>query len=408
MEDKTGSKQEDKKEYCGGNGYCLIDERTLNLLLYGSREVRVIDVQKLKRKVEDEQGGSSSKKQNNTDDHEKPRLTNAIRSFPDEVHLCRSSIPGAGYGVCAKEHIPLGTWIGPYEGSRLPARNFPSNYETGYLWEIYKDGRLSHYIDGRDEDNSSWMRFIQCARHVKEQNLYAFQYCGNIFYRAFKEVPPGTELLVWYDEKYPQFLGIPLGIQDYEFFRESVSSSNTQSSPVCSSASLFVDPVTRYPKTHGFQESHDNPNTGSFRFPLPREPPPRFVRPSSSAGNVFPRDKHGTSGIRGGPSFAAGSVESKMIETDLTATTTVDGQFFRNFSQIPAPSGNNFYSPQIKNKYSQEKVVKTENSTRGYMSDKHWERQRDEDPLSNNERRLPAKINALREMPPLQFFDSEY
>ena len=42
------------------------------------------------------------------------------------------------------------------------------------------------------------------------------------------------------------------------------------------------------------------------------------------------------------------------------------------------------------------------------MSDKHWERQRDEDPLSNNERRLPAKINALREMPPLQFFDSEY
>lgn len=56
MEDKTGSKREDKKEYCGGNGYCLIDERTLNLLLYGSREVRVIDVQKLKRKVEDEQG----------------------------------------------------------------------------------------------------------------------------------------------------------------------------------------------------------------------------------------------------------------------------------------------------------------------------------------------------------------
>ena len=81
-------------------------------------------------------GGSSSKKQNNTDDHEKPRLTNAIRSFPDEVHLCRSSIPGAGYGVCAKEYIPLGTWIGPYEGSRLPARNFPSNYETGYLWEV--------------------------------------------------------------------------------------------------------------------------------------------------------------------------------------------------------------------------------------------------------------------------------
>lgn len=65
------------------------------------------------------------------------------------------------------------------------------------------------------------MRFIRCARHTNEQNLYAFQYCGNIFYRAFKEIPPGRELLVWYDDKYPQFYGIPLGMQDYEFFRES-------------------------------------------------------------------------------------------------------------------------------------------------------------------------------------------
>ena len=42
--------------------------------------------------------------------------------------------------------------------------------------------------------------------------MYAFQYCGNIYYRAFKDIPPGGELLVWYDEKYPQYMGIPLEI----------------------------------------------------------------------------------------------------------------------------------------------------------------------------------------------------
>lgn len=58
------------------------------------------------------------------------------------------------------------------------------------------------------------MRFIRCARHKTEQNLFAFQYFGKVFYRAFKEILPGKEMLVWYDEKYPQYLGIPAFIFD--------------------------------------------------------------------------------------------------------------------------------------------------------------------------------------------------
>lgn len=58
------------------------------------------------------------------------------------------------------------------------------------------------------------MRFIQCARHKGEQNLYVFQYYGSIYYRAFKDIPVGSELMVWYDEKYPQFFGLPMEIRD--------------------------------------------------------------------------------------------------------------------------------------------------------------------------------------------------
>ena len=56
---------------------------------------------------------------------------------------------------------------------------------------------------------SSWMRFIQCARYKEEQNMTVFQYCGNVYYRAFRHIPAGRELLVWYDEKYSEFIDIP-------------------------------------------------------------------------------------------------------------------------------------------------------------------------------------------------------
>lgn len=69
-------------------------------------------------------------------DLEEPRLTNAIRSFPDEVHLCVSGIPGARYGVCAREHIPLGTWIGPYEGRRVPPQRLSPDIDSAHLWEV--------------------------------------------------------------------------------------------------------------------------------------------------------------------------------------------------------------------------------------------------------------------------------
>lgn len=83
-----------------------------------------------------------------------------------------------------------------------------------FNFQIFQNGELTGYIDGSDVKLTSWMRFIRSARHKKEQNLFAFQYLGRIFYRAFKDILPGEEMLVWYDEKYPQYLGIPWTIFD--------------------------------------------------------------------------------------------------------------------------------------------------------------------------------------------------
>lgn len=56
MENKATLKEENEREQSAGERYRLFDEKTLNFFLYGTKEVRVLDVNKLKRKAENEQG----------------------------------------------------------------------------------------------------------------------------------------------------------------------------------------------------------------------------------------------------------------------------------------------------------------------------------------------------------------
>jgi hypothetical protein len=57
---------------------------------------------------------------------------------------------------------------------------------------------------------ANWMRYVNCARHEEEQNLMAFQYKREMYYRTFKHIPAHTELLVWYGDDYGRELGIDI------------------------------------------------------------------------------------------------------------------------------------------------------------------------------------------------------
>ena len=57
------------------------------------------------------------------------------------------------------------------------------------------------------ESSSNWLGFVNYARNEDEQNLIAFQYHGKVYYRSFKRIYPGSELLVWYGEQYAKELG---------------------------------------------------------------------------------------------------------------------------------------------------------------------------------------------------------
>jgi hypothetical protein len=64
------------------------------------------------------------------------KVLTVIKSIPSQLHLCYSTIPGAGFGICAAENIPSGTWIGPYEGKRISIEEIGSMLDTRYVWEV--------------------------------------------------------------------------------------------------------------------------------------------------------------------------------------------------------------------------------------------------------------------------------
>ncbi|KAM3955253.1 histone-lysine N-methyltransferase PRDM7 [Aphomia sociella] len=121
------------------------------------------------------------------------------------IHIASSIIPGAGLGVFSTLTLPRGVRFGPYRGRCTDEIN------SMYCWQLYDDNRKPcGVVDGQNPNTSNWMRFVNCARHWREQNLLAYQYRGHIYYRTIKIIPRFTELLVFYGSEYANILHIDL------------------------------------------------------------------------------------------------------------------------------------------------------------------------------------------------------
>ncbi|KAG8441954.1 hypothetical protein GDO86_010946 [Hymenochirus boettgeri] len=120
------------------------------------------------------------------------------------------SIPKSG--VFCKNIIPKGAKYGPFQGKVVHTSEIKTYDDNSLMWEIFEDGGLSHFIDGKGV-SGNWMSHVNCARFPEEQNLIAVQCEGEIYYETCKEILPGQELLVWYGDCYLQFLGIPVSLK---------------------------------------------------------------------------------------------------------------------------------------------------------------------------------------------------
>ncbi|KAM5311679.1 histone-lysine N-methyltransferase PRDM7-like [Glossophaga mutica] len=126
-------------------------------------------------------------------------------TLPPGLRIGPSSIPEAGLGVWNEAaDLPVGLHFGPYEGHITEDEEAA---KSRYSWLIAKGRNCYEYVDGKDKSWANWMRYVNCARDDEEQNLVAFQYHGQLFYRTCRVVRPGCELLVWCGDKYGQELG---------------------------------------------------------------------------------------------------------------------------------------------------------------------------------------------------------
>ncbi|XP_012943945.2 PR domain zinc finger protein 14-like [Aplysia californica] len=114
---------------------------------------------------------------------------------------------------CTKTVISRGTRYGPFKGKVVHTSEVKTDDDNTCMWEVFQEGKLSHFIDGRG-NTGNWMSYINCARYAQEQNLIAIQVEGEIWYEACKDIPQGTELLVWYGDCYLQFMGVPVALKE--------------------------------------------------------------------------------------------------------------------------------------------------------------------------------------------------
>ncbi|MED6242598.1 hypothetical protein ATANTOWER_007055, partial [Ataeniobius toweri] len=112
-------------------------------------------------------------------------------------------------GVTSKELIPKGTRFGPLVGERYTNKMLPKDADSRFFWRVFSDGHLHHILDGLDEQQSNWMRYVNPARTVEEQNLVACQTGLDIFFYTIKPLQPGQELLVWYSSEFAQRCNYP-------------------------------------------------------------------------------------------------------------------------------------------------------------------------------------------------------
>ncbi|KFP46808.1 PR domain zinc finger protein 15, partial [Cathartes aura] len=109
-------------------------------------------------------------------------------------------------GVFALTQLVKRTQFGPFESKRVAKLEKESVFP---LKVFQKDGPLV-YFDTSNEDDCNWMMMVRPATEYEHQNLTAFQHDNDIYFTTSRDIPPGTELRVWYAAFYAKKMEKPV------------------------------------------------------------------------------------------------------------------------------------------------------------------------------------------------------
>ena len=149
---------------------------------------------------------------------------NQILSY-DNVRLAASAPTDAGLGTFARTFIAANTWLGEYEGEVFT----DDSHSTAYAWSISRSDSYAYNIDGARIATSNWLRWVNCPRNRKEENVMGVYCYGKILYVVAKPIYPSQELMAYYGDAYAQSLGIDVS----EFSEPITTPSQSQNTQQC-------------------------------------------------------------------------------------------------------------------------------------------------------------------------------
>uniref|UniRef100_A0A8C0C4J1 PR domain zinc finger protein 15 n=1 Tax=Buteo japonicus TaxID=224669 RepID=A0A8C0C4J1_9AVES len=131
-------------------------------------------------------------------------LSRARSSLPSNLEI--RQLEDGTEGVFALTQLVKRTQFGPFESKRVAKLE----KESGFPLKLFqKDGPLV-YFDTSNEDDCNWMMMVRPATEYEHQNLTAFQHDNDIYFTTSRDIPPGTELRVWYAAFYAKKMEKPV------------------------------------------------------------------------------------------------------------------------------------------------------------------------------------------------------
>ncbi|KAK1344316.1 hypothetical protein QTO34_014882 [Cnephaeus nilssonii] len=131
-------------------------------------------------------------------------LSRARSSLPSNLEIRR--LEDGAEGVFAVTQLVKRTQFGPFESRRVAKWEKESAFP---LKVFQKDGHPVCF-DTSNEDDCNWMMLVRPAVEPEHQNLTAYQHGNDVYFTTSRDIPPGTELRVWYAAFYAKKMDKPM------------------------------------------------------------------------------------------------------------------------------------------------------------------------------------------------------
>ncbi|XP_068011333.1 PR domain zinc finger protein 15 isoform X6 [Melanerpes formicivorus] len=190
-------------------------------------------------------------------------LSRARSSLPSNLEI--RQLEDGTEGVFALTQLVKRTQFGPFESKRVAKLEKESVFP---LKVFQKDGPLV-YFDTSNEDDCNWMMMVRPATKYEHQNLTAFQHDNDIYFTTSRDIPPGTELRVWYAAFYAKKMEKPVlkqvtsiaNVNAPEGSGAAEAESSQWTCKVCSSAFQEPQLLTEHLLSH-LEQAKGAPQTG--------------------------------------------------------------------------------------------------------------------------------------------------